>query len=287
MTSNQFGLAIVLAAGIASAARSQTIATPYAIEVPVSAPVADPFSAPLTPIGPQLPHTLRTVRPADANGQPAFYPTQIQQAYGLPALQGGTGAAAIMNAGAGQTIAIIDAYHYNNALSALNTFSAGYNGDWTLPSMSASGAGPTLTQLNENGGTTVTAGTNSNWNGEEALDINYVHAMAPLANIILYEANSQSISDLMNTVQSAAANPAVTVVTMSWGFADSSFYTSYNSYFTTPGTKASLGKKCDVLRVDRRFRRYQPKSGKAKQRISGHVAQRCRRGRHQPLFKYQ
>ena len=52
-----------------------------------------------------------------------FYPTQIEQAYGLPALQGGIGTAATMNAGAGQTIAIIDAYHYNNALSALNTFS--------------------------------------------------------------------------------------------------------------------------------------------------------------------
>ena len=68
----------------------------------------------------------------------------------------------------------------------------------------------------------------------------------------------------MNTVQSAAANPAVSVVTMSWAYPDSSGYTSYNSYFTTPGTKACAGEERDVLRVDGRRRRYQRKSGQAK-----------------------
>ncbi len=240
MTLNQIGVALALVAGIAPAAWSQTVATPYTFGVPIAAP--DPFAAPMPPMGPLLPGESRSGRPADANGQPYYYPTQLEQAYGLPALQGGIGTAATANAGAGQTIAIIDAYHYNNALSALNTFSAGYNGDWTMPAMSASGPGPTFTQLDESGGTAVTASTNSDWNGEEALDIEYVHAMAPLANIILYEANSQNLSDLMNTVQSAAANPAVSVVTMSWSYPDSSGYTSYNSYFTTPGTKAAQGK---------------------------------------------
>ena len=201
MTSNHFGLALALVAGIASAARSQTIPTPYTFGVPITAPAADPFSAPMPPIGPQLPPSRAAVRPADANGQPSFYPTQVQQAYGLAALQGGTGTAATMNEGAGQTIAIIDAYHYNGALSALNTFCAGYSGDWTLPTMSASGAGPTFTQVNLSGNTN---NTNSGWNGEEALNIEYVHATAPLANIILYEAKSNSNSNLYAAVKAAA-----------------------------------------------------------------------------------
>ena len=51
-------------------------------------------------------------QPADANGAPSFYPTQLQQAYGLGTLQGRSRHAGTANNGAGQTIAIIDAYHY-------------------------------------------------------------------------------------------------------------------------------------------------------------------------------
>ncbi len=197
-----------------STAWSQVVPTPILFRTPVGSPA-----------------------PADANGQPSFYPTQIEQAYGLGTLMGGLGSAGTANNGAGQTIAIIDAYHYNNALSALNTFSAGYNGDWTLPQMSSSGSGPIFTQLNESGGTTVSARTNSGWNGEEALDIEYVHAMAPQANVILYEANSASDSDLYAAVNAARSNPAVSVVTMSWSGPESSNDLSSNSMFTTPASR--------------------------------------------------
>jgi autotransporter-associated beta strand protein len=188
-------------------------------------------------------------QPNNANGAAPFYPTQLEQAYGVSALQ-----ASGNNSGAGQTIAIIDAYNYPNALSTLNTFSSGYiNGgatsDWTLPSMSSTGSGPTFTQLNQSGGTTLpgtdpagAGNPNGNWEDEEALDFEYVHAMAPKANIILYEANSDSNSDLYAAVNAARNNPAVSVVTMSWGGGESSGDTSTNSYFTTPGTKAALNK---------------------------------------------
>ena len=42
----------------------------------------------------------------------------------------------------------------------------------------------------------------------------------PGAQIILVEANSQSLSDLMAGVATAASQPGVSVVSMSWGFAE-------------------------------------------------------------------
>ena len=42
--------------------------------------------------------------------------------------------------------------------------------------------------------------------------------MAPGAQIVLVEANSQSLSDLMGSVVTAANQPGVSVVSMSWGF---------------------------------------------------------------------
>ena len=125
-----------------------------------------------------------------------FYPTQIQQGYGLAALQGGTGTAATMNAGAGERSPSSTRITTRNALSGAQYILLRYQ-RWTLPSVSSSGPGPTFTQLNESGGTSLSGiSSNSDWNIEEALDIEYVHAMAPPANIILYEAKSQNLPDL-------------------------------------------------------------------------------------------
>lgn len=189
--------------------------------------------------------SLGSATPAVYVGQPeAYTPTQIEQAYGLGTLMGGLGSGAIQDDGAGQTIAIIDAYHYDNALSAINTFSAGnifgFGAYWTLPQMSASGPGPTFTQVNLSGNT---ANTNSDWNSEEALDMDYAHTMAPYANIVLYEANSNSDADLYAAIDAARNNPKVSVISMSWSSPEFPGETTLDSaYFTTPGTKAAVGK---------------------------------------------
>ena len=71
-----------------------------------------------------------------------------------------------------------------------------------------------LTVLNQNGQTTSLPATDpsgpgtDNWEVEEALDVEWAHAIAPGAQIILVEANSQSLSDLMAGVATAAASPA-------------------------------------------------------------------------------
>ena len=100
--------------------------------------------------------------------------------------------------------------------------------------------------LNQNGQATSLPGTdpvgpgNDNWEVEEALDVEWTHAIAPGAKIILVEANSQSLSDLMAGVATAASQPGVSTVSMSWGFAEgqgvlSADEATYDSTFTTPG----------------------------------------------------
>ena len=103
---------------------------------------------------------------------------------------------------AGQTIAIVNAYNDPNIASDLAAFESRYG----------LSAPPSFTV--DNLGTTT---TNSGWAVETALDVEWAHAIAPEANIVLVEAPSASISALMNAVTAASELPGVSVVSMSWG----------------------------------------------------------------------
>ncbi len=124
--------------------------------------------------------------------------------------------------GAGTTIAIVDAYDDPNIANDLHQFDVAFG----LPD-------PTFTKENETGGTTLPAG-NKGWATEIALDVEWAHAIAPGANILLVEANSSSMSDLMTAVNTARNAPGVVAVSMSWGGSEFSSETSYDSDFTTP-----------------------------------------------------
>ena len=71
-----------------------------------------------------------------------------------------------------------------------------------------------LTVVNQRGQSTSLPGTDpsgpgtDNWAVEAALDVEWVHAIAPGARIVLVEADSQSLSDLMAAVATAAGHPA-------------------------------------------------------------------------------
>src|SRR5439155_22722519 len=58
------------------------------------------------------------------------------------------------------------------------------------------------------------------WEMEAELDVEWVHALAPGARILLVESDSQSLADLMAAVVTAANQPGVSVVSMSWGFTE-------------------------------------------------------------------
>ena len=122
----------------------------------------------------------------------------------------------------GQTIAIVDAYNDPNIQSDLAAFDAQYN----LPAAS-------LTVLNQAGQKSSLPATDPGWSLEIALDVEWAHAAAPGAKIVLVEANSASVGDLMTAVQTAAKSASV--VSMSWGGSEFSGETAYDSVFATPG----------------------------------------------------
>ena len=129
--------------------------------------------------------------------------------------------------GGSGVIVIVDAYDYPSAAADLSTFSSTFH----LPQANftvqyASGSKPAN-------------GCSSGWQGEEALDIEWAHAMAPNAQIVLMEASSASNSALYLAVQKAnsyiASHGGKGEVSMSWGGSETSNESSSDHYFTQSG----------------------------------------------------
>jgi subtilase family serine protease len=155
-------------------------------------------------------------------GQPGgFAPQQISQAYGFNQISFNNGT--IKGNGSGQTIAIVDAYNQPDIANDLRNFDSTYG---IAPP-------PNFTIVNQNGGSSLPA-ANASWGLEESLDVEWAHAMAPGASILLVEANSASYGDLMAAVNYARNQRGVSVVSMSWGAGEFSAESAYDGYFTTP-----------------------------------------------------
>jgi subtilase family serine protease len=121
--------------------------------------------------------------------------------------------------GAGQVIAIPNAFHYPNAAKDLAKFikTFGLQSMFGLPGKPqctvAAGPHPCFQRVFARG---VKPAFDVGWALESALDIQWVHAIAPGADILYVEASSNSFIDLFQAVQ-VATNLGATVVTMSWG----------------------------------------------------------------------
>ena len=153
-------------------------------------------------------------------------PAQVATAYGLSGLTFGTRAAN----GSGQKIAIVDAYNDPNIKTELAVFDSAFN----LPRP------PSLTVVGQTG-TSALPSNDAVWALEEALDVEWAHALAPGASIVLVEANSASVPDLMAAVNVAKRISRVSVIAMSWGASEFSGETAYDSVFTTPGVTFVAG----------------------------------------------
>jgi hypothetical protein len=171
-------------------------------------------------------HAAASIRPAVSAGVAPIDPAQMDAAYGVNAISfNGT-----VGNGAGQTIAIVDAYNDPDIISDANSFSS----EFGLQQFNVSG-GPTLKVLNQTGGTSLPSNASpGTWDIEEALDVEWAHSIAPEANIILFEAASNSDANLFTAVDTAADYAGVSVVSMSWSGGESSSETSYDSNFVTP-----------------------------------------------------
>jgi Predicted protease len=159
----------------------------------------------------------------DAHGQPlastsptGLSPATIQAAYSF----------STSLSGAGKTIAIVDAYNDPNAESDLGVFSAQYS----LPSCTTSNG--CFQKVNQTGGTSYPK-TNSGWALEISLDVQWAHAIAPGAHILLVEASSNSFANLMAAEDYAASHAQY--VSNSWGGSEFSGESTYDGHFSRSG----------------------------------------------------
>jgi hypothetical protein len=156
----------------------------------------------------------------------AYNPTQIRRAYGF----GDLSDKSYTNRGQGQAIAIVDAFHTPTAMKDLTYFSKQFG----LPvatkknfvQVYASGKRPT---------------EDAGWSSETLLDIQWAHAIAPAATIILVEADSALTSDLYAavTVATKLLNKYFGggVVSMSFGSTEAADQTQLESTFKNKNTK--------------------------------------------------
>ncbi|HWB13988.1 MAG TPA: SdrD B-like domain-containing protein [Pirellulales bacterium] len=163
-----------------------------------------------------------------------YTPAQVRTAYGVSGLSVD---------GTGQTIAVVDAYDNPSIFASLDTFDQQFSATTNGLSLydQYGSASSFLSVVGRDGQASSLPSTDSSggWETEAALDVEWIHAMAPGAKIILVEANSQSLDDLMSSVKTAASLPGVSVVSMSWGFAEGQSVLAadeaqYDSYLTTP-----------------------------------------------------
>lgn len=170
--------------------------------------------------GPAAPGDSRChawVRPDASSSPVGLFPAQMKSAYGFSTSN---------TAGAGMTIGIVDAYDLPTAENDLNVFSAQFG----LPACTT--ANGCFKKVNQTGGTKYPR-YNSGWGLEIALDIEWAHAIAPGAKILLVEASSNSFTNLLAAEDYAAANAGY--VSNSWGGSEFSGETSYDAHFLRSG----------------------------------------------------
>jgi subtilase family serine protease len=158
-----------------------------------------------------------------------YTPQQISNAYGFNQV--------LPLTGAGMTIAILDPGHDPTIASDLQQFDRQFG--MANP--------PSFSQVNESGQSSNYPTLQSAGMSEEtSLDVEWAHAMAPAANILLVEYNatptgtapngnsrfSASLGDILQAINTARSSPGVVAVSMS--FDDPDGTAADDPYFTTP-----------------------------------------------------
>jgi subtilase family serine protease len=161
-------------------------------------------------------HPLR-VRPGASTSPTGLSPATIKSVYNFPTS---------LTAGAGTTIGIVDAFDDPTAESDLAVFSNQFG----LPACTT--ANGCFTKVDQNGGTNFPR-TDSGWALEISLDIQWAHAIAPGAKILLVEATTNSFTNLLTAEDYAKTHAQY--VSNSWGASEFSGESDFDSHFTQPG----------------------------------------------------
>jgi subtilase family serine protease len=144
---------------------------------------------------------------------------QLRSAYNIPPAA----------TGAGQTIAIVDAYDSATIASDAQRYFAAND-------PSAPFSPSQFTQIDQGPFANEAECDASGWQDEEAIDIESAHSLAPKANIV-YVGASDCINGLFNAEQYVVDNGLANVVTNSWGdtagdlLDDAATHTAYDDVF--------------------------------------------------------
>lgn len=151
----------------------------------------------------------------DSHGNPVpnltpsgFKPADIVAAYGL----GG---------GAGQTVAIVDAYNDPTAEADLGVYRAQFG-------LTACNTANGCFKKEGQTGTSTLPAKNTGWAQEISLDVDMVSAACPACHILLVEATTSSFANLATAVNTAAATPGVVAISNSYGGSDQGELSAYN-----------------------------------------------------------
>src|SRR4051812_6617526 len=156
-------------------------------------------------------------QPFDALAPSGYGAPDIQSAYKLPS----------STAGAGQTVAIVDAFDDGTAEQDLGQYRSFYG----LPACRT--ANGCFRKVNQTGGSLPPA-PNPDWALEISLDLDMVSAVCPNCHILLVESNTNLDSDLY-AAEDTAARLGANAVSNSWGGDESADETSGDVHFKHPG----------------------------------------------------
>jgi subtilase family serine protease len=182
----------------------------------------------------QMPGSRRAVLSPDAgqfatSGPAGYSPKQVRHAYRFDKLK---------NDGRGQIIGIPNAFDYPNAAADLKNFikTFGLKKMYGLPGKApctvAAGPHPCFEVVYARG---TPPPFDESWALESAMDIEWAHAIAPGADVLLVEASSNNFLDLFQAVL-VATGQGVTVVSMSWGSAgESAILSFFDPLLDVPG----------------------------------------------------
>jgi hypothetical protein len=156
----------------------------------------------------------------DVSAVPGYGPASLRSAYGLTA--------AMTRRGAGETVAVVDAYADPHAASDL----AAYRRHFGLPACTtASGC---LRIINQNGKAHPLPKANIGWAVEESLDLDMVSATCSRCKLVLVESNAPTNASL-GRAEEAAVKAGARFVSNSWSGTESRGQWIYNHYFNHPG----------------------------------------------------
>ena len=186
-------------------------------------------------------HPLYQVLTTNLTTPRGFFPSQIRHAYGFDQLSCSFtkpwGSPALC--GSGQTIAIVDAFDDPVIESDL----AAFDNQFGIPACStANGCFTKATPEGQPNPSNAGNDGNHDWAREMDVDVEWAHAIAPGAKILLVETLDNSNGNLFPGVDYAASRPGVSQVSLSWGGAETGGKTSngqlelsFDIHFKTPG----------------------------------------------------